>query len=392
MKLKQPALKEPRWIGVTPPELGGSVSDAPDIFSALRERDVLVHHPYDRFATTVEAFVDQAADDPDVLAIKHTIYRTSDRRRGADRPLARPRGGDGQGGRRARRAHRARRRGGEHRVGADAREGGRPRRLRRRRPEDARQDRARRPQRRRRDPPLLPRGHRQLQPGDRDHYEDVGLLSSEPELAADVANLFNHLTGYSDGNGYRRILVAPGMLRRTAARADPGRGRRARRPDRAEDEQPRRLRDDRGALRRVDGRGRDRPRSSAASAAFVRASRACRSGSASARSSAASSSTRASSASAATPAARYYIGSADLMPRNLDRRVECVTRVLDPGSPPARGDPRRQPRRRRARLGARARGLAQGADEGRRQHARPAPTARRGARPAAEPRERGSDL
>ena len=49
-----------------------------DIFAVLGAGEVLVQHPYDRFATSVEAFVDQAADDPDVLAIKQTIYRTSD--------------------------------------------------------------------------------------------------------------------------------------------------------------------------------------------------------------------------------------------------------------------------------------------------------------------------
>jgi polyphosphate kinase len=63
---------------VTPPELGAPLSEPPDILSTLHERDVLVHHPYDRFTTSVEAFVDQAADNPDVLAIKQTIYRTSD--------------------------------------------------------------------------------------------------------------------------------------------------------------------------------------------------------------------------------------------------------------------------------------------------------------------------
>ncbi len=79
---------------MTPPELGGSVTAPRDIFATLGAREVLVQHPYDRFATSVEAFVDQAADDPDVLAIKQTLYRTSEEGESPDRAArscARPR-------------------------------------------------------------------------------------------------------------------------------------------------------------------------------------------------------------------------------------------------------------------------------------------------------------
>ncbi|MBA2643302.1 MAG: polyphosphate kinase 1, partial [Actinobacteria bacterium] len=76
-ELNRPALKAKAWHGVTPPELAPVRGEPRDIFEALRQGDVLVHHPYDRFTTSVEALIDQAADDPDVLALKQTIYRTS---------------------------------------------------------------------------------------------------------------------------------------------------------------------------------------------------------------------------------------------------------------------------------------------------------------------------
>lgn len=76
-ELDLPDLRERPWSGVTPPRLAdGSESDG-DIFAAIRERDILLHHPYESFHASVERFIAAAARDPDVLAIKQTIYRTS---------------------------------------------------------------------------------------------------------------------------------------------------------------------------------------------------------------------------------------------------------------------------------------------------------------------------
>ncbi len=75
--LDRPDLHEETWTPMTPPHLATAGNEPTDLFAVLRERDVLVHHPYDSFATSVEAFVAQAAEDPDVLGIKQTLYRTS---------------------------------------------------------------------------------------------------------------------------------------------------------------------------------------------------------------------------------------------------------------------------------------------------------------------------
>jgi polyphosphate kinase len=71
-------LREPPLVPVTHPRLLRHEGDRPDVLGAMREGDLLVHHPYVSFSTSVERFVEQAVEDPNVLAIKQTVYRTSD--------------------------------------------------------------------------------------------------------------------------------------------------------------------------------------------------------------------------------------------------------------------------------------------------------------------------
>src|SRR5919197_1423639 len=71
-------LRDPPWSPVTQPRLQPDEDETPDVMGAMRKGDILLHHPYDSFATSVERLVEQAVADPQVLAIKMTVYRTSD--------------------------------------------------------------------------------------------------------------------------------------------------------------------------------------------------------------------------------------------------------------------------------------------------------------------------
>jgi hypothetical protein len=102
--LPRPDLKDEPHTSVTPVSLAGTGDETPNLFARIRRGDVLLHHPYDSFTTSVTAFIRQAATDPKVLAIKQTLYRTSsdspDRggphpRRRARHPGGRARRGEG---------------------------------------------------------------------------------------------------------------------------------------------------------------------------------------------------------------------------------------------------------------------------------------------------------
>ena len=175
--------------------------------------DILVHHPVrlvrdERRARSCGA----PSSDPDVIALKTTVYRTSD-----DSPvvpaLDRGRRG-GQAERLPRRAQGALRRAPQHRVVARARAGGRPRRLRLPQPQDPREDDARRPARGRPAAPLRPHRHRATTTRVTARlYEDFGLFTADEDIAADVADLFNYLTGFGRPQRFRKLLVAPFNLR-----------------------------------------------------------------------------------------------------------------------------------------------------------------------------------
>ncbi len=141
--IDRPELKYPEFAPVTQRRLVELDGEASDIFSVLRRGDVLVHHPYDSFATSVEEFIRQAATRSGRAVDQADALPHLGRQR--HRRIAHPRRRGGQAGGGARRAQGALRRAEQHRLGPTPRARRRARRVRPRRPEDPLQGRARRP-------------------------------------------------------------------------------------------------------------------------------------------------------------------------------------------------------------------------------------------------------
>jgi polyphosphate kinase len=205
-------LQYPAFLPTTHPHLAEVETAKPaDMFAAIRQRDVLLHHPYDSFATSVQRFIEQAADDPQVLAIKQTLYRTS-----GDSPI----------------------------IDAliEAAEAGKQVlalvEIKARFDEQANIAWARRLERHgchvvygvvglkthcklalvvRDEPDGLRRyahvGTGNYNPKTARSYEDMGLLTANPIITDDIGRLFNHLSGMSQETSYKRLLVAPHGVR-----------------------------------------------------------------------------------------------------------------------------------------------------------------------------------
>jgi polyphosphate kinase len=199
------------WQPVTQSRLQGDDDEPVDIFHAIRNGDILVHHPYDSFTSSVERFVEQAVADPDVLAIKQTVYRTSD-----DSALVPSLIRASERGKQAvcmvelkarfdeeANIHWAKslEEAGVHVVYGipglkthvkailvARREGDRVREY-------------------------VHIGTGNYNPATARLYTDVGLFTADEEIGADVAEMFNYLTGYGRPAEYRKVLVSPTTMR-----------------------------------------------------------------------------------------------------------------------------------------------------------------------------------
>ncbi|HVS99976.1 MAG TPA: polyphosphate kinase 1 [Solirubrobacterales bacterium] len=199
------------WTPVTQPRLQGDEGRAVDMFHEIRHADLLVHHPYDSFATSVERFVEQAVEDPDVLAIKQTVYRTSD-----DSPLVPALIRASERGKQAvcmvelkarfdeeANIHwaKALEEAGVHVVyGIPGLKTHVKAILVARR--EGRQVRE-----------YVHIGTGNYHPKTARLYTDFGLFTADPDVGADVAEMFNFLTGYGRPAAYRKVLVSPTTMR-----------------------------------------------------------------------------------------------------------------------------------------------------------------------------------
>jgi polyphosphate kinase len=326
--LRRPDLKFPRFTPQNPPSLAAAAQEDSDVFWAMRNGDILLHHPYDSFANSVERFVQQAAADPNVLAIKQTLYRTGGDEAGIVSSLA------------------AAAEAGKQVVALVE--------LKARFDEQANIERARMLEQAgahvvyglvglkthaksllvvRQEADGIRRychvGTGNYNPKTATTYEDLGVLSCDPDLGADLTELFNHLTGYSRPVEYHRLLVAPMHLRdalvdRIRSQAHPG-GRITMKINAIVDPE---IIDELYAASQagaeidlvvrsicclragVPGLS-DNIRARSIVGRYLEHSRILRFG------------------EPGHDDAEYIIGSADMMPRNLDRRVEAMLRVTD---------------------------------------------------------------
>jgi polyphosphate kinase len=329
-RIVRPELRYEPWTSVTQQRLMPVLRGTRTIFDVIAEGDLLVQHPYDSWDTSVAAFLDAAAKDPRVLAIKQTLYRTSLKDSPVIQALVRAAAAGKQTvamvelkARFDEQANiewaRILEEAGVHVVYGVVGLKTHAKLSMVVREEDGKIRR------------YCHVGTGNYHPGTATAYEDIGLLTADPEIGADVSDLFNYITGYSRQDDYRRVLVAPLALRRqllamiaeeTAAGAD---GRIVMKMNSLVD--PTMI----DALYAASAAGAsvdlivrgacclragvpglsENIRVRSLVGRFLEHSRVFRFGS-------------------DRRGARYYIGSADLMQRNLDHRVECVTPVLDP--------------------------------------------------------------
>lgn len=206
-------LKFPKHVPTTvaafqPPEPGTPA----DLFAAMREGEVLVHHPYESFATSVQAFIEQAATDPNVLAIKQTLYRTS-----GDSPIVRSLISAAESGKAVLALVEVKARFDERNNISWARQ-----------LEKAgvhvvyglvglkTHCKLTQVVRREKNGELAYYSHigtGNYNPKTSRIYEDLGLFTNSSEVGAELTRLFNELSGYAIEKKFKRLLVAPRYLR-----------------------------------------------------------------------------------------------------------------------------------------------------------------------------------